>query len=97
MWDCVDGHESDNMQYLYGLDYWLIKPKVHVFHSIKGYRAEVRRERKKRDIPQPWYPTTDGEGYSLVMNDPSSTPDTWGQKSIWRPSRILGGSPGHPE
>jgi len=44
-----------------------------------------------------WYPTTDGEGYSLVMNDPSSTPDTWGQKSIWRPSRILGGSPCHPE
>lgn len=44
-----------------------------------------------------WYPATDGEGYSLVLDDLSAAPDTWGQKRMWRHSLVLGGSPCGPE
>ncbi len=42
-----------------------------------------------------WYSTTDGQGYSLTAIDPVTTdPNTFGEKSVWRPSTNLGGSPG---
>ena len=41
-----------------------------------------------------WYPVTDGEGYSLVIVDPSADPAAWNLKSNWRPSDWPGGSPG---
>ena len=42
-----------------------------------------------------WYSATDGLGYSLTVKDPASTdPNTLGQKSVWRPSTAIGGSPG---
>jgi hypothetical protein len=42
-----------------------------------------------------WYDTTDGEGYSLTMEDPTN-PDLsqWDRKEGWRPSAYPGGSPG---
>ncbi len=43
-----------------------------------------------------WYDSTDGQGYSLIVNDPAHTDlDIWGKKSTWQPSNIPGGSPGY--
>jgi hypothetical protein len=42
-----------------------------------------------------WYPTTDGEGHSLVVQQPSTVdPNTLSNPSSWRPSLQPGGSPG---
>jgi len=41
-----------------------------------------------------WYPTTDGDGYSLVIRVPSAAAATWNDKASWRPSGAVGGSPG---
>ena len=41
-----------------------------------------------------WYPTTDGEGPSLVVKDPLLDPATWNDAASWRPSFADGGSPG---
>lgn len=41
-----------------------------------------------------WYPSTDGQGYSLVIIDPSAAKDSWSQKSAWRASFAPGGTPG---
>lgn len=42
-----------------------------------------------------WHPTTDGEGYSLEVIDPS-LPDlsVWNAAAGWRPSTTIGGTPG---
>ncbi|NQT51813.1 CotH kinase family protein, partial [bacterium] len=44
-----------------------------------------------------WYPITDGDGFSLVMVDPSADPSTWDTAAGWTPSGFGGGSPGQPE
>ncbi|UCD51400.1 MAG: lamin tail domain-containing protein, partial [Phycisphaerales bacterium] len=42
-----------------------------------------------------WYDVTDGLGFSLVARDPQTTdPNAWGDKSTWRPSAAVDGSPG---
>ena len=41
-----------------------------------------------------WYPSTDGQGFSLVIVDPNAEPDLWGNRIQWRPSGQLNGSPG---
>jgi hypothetical protein len=42
-----------------------------------------------------WYNATDGQGYSLTVKEPVATdPNALGQKSVWRPSTMPGGSPG---
>ncbi len=42
-----------------------------------------------------WYDITDGMGFSLTVKDPVNTePNAWGDKSTWRPSANIGGSPG---
>jgi hypothetical protein len=33
------------------------------------------------DYEDDWYPATDGEGFSLVLNNPQSAPSTWDSKS----------------
>jgi CotH kinase protein/Lamin Tail Domain len=40
-----------------------------------------------------WYPLTDGFGFSLVVVDEEAQPDAWGNKSQWRASGALDGSP----
>jgi len=42
-----------------------------------------------------WYPSTDGQGQSLVLVDPEHVdPGQLGQKASWRASARWGGSPG---
>jgi hypothetical protein len=41
-----------------------------------------------------WYPITDGLGFSLVIVNDNAPWNTWGQKSSWRASGALNGSPG---
>ncbi|HWI56647.1 MAG TPA: hypothetical protein VNZ22_05440, partial [Bacillota bacterium] len=41
-----------------------------------------------------WYPITDEGGFSLVAVDPHASPGTWGLAQTWRPSSLVGGSPG---
>jgi hypothetical protein len=42
-----------------------------------------------------WYDVTDGEGFSLALKAPAATdPNTLNQRTSWRPSTTLGGSPG---
>ncbi len=41
-----------------------------------------------------WYPTTDGQGYSLEVNDERGRISAWNQRAGWRPSDEVGGSPG---
>jgi hypothetical protein len=42
-----------------------------------------------------WYPSTDGAGFSLVIADENAAPDTWNDKSNWKPSPELNGTPGN--
>jgi hypothetical protein len=42
-----------------------------------------------------WYPVTDGQGFSLVVVDENAEPDNWDNKSQWRASGQLNGSPGN--
>jgi CotH kinase protein/Lamin Tail Domain/Bacterial TSP3 repeat len=44
-----------------------------------------------------WYPITDGLGFSLVIVNEAAEPDAWDQKSQWRSSGALNGSPGSIE
>ena len=44
-----------------------------------------------------WYPTTDGDGPSLVIVDDSAPLADWDLASSWRPSTFDGGSPGSPD
>jgi hypothetical protein len=42
-----------------------------------------------------WYDITDGLGFSLTVKDPVNTePNSYSDKSIWRPSAQIAGSPG---
>jgi VCBS repeat-containing protein len=41
-----------------------------------------------------WYPSTDGNGPSLVLIDPTLPLDTWKLPASWRASGLLDGSPG---
>ncbi len=41
-----------------------------------------------------WHRITDGLGFSLAVVDESAEPDLWDSKTQWRPSGIIGGSPG---
>jgi len=45
-----------------------------------------------------WHSITDGEGFSLTINDPSYFDlSNWDTKDAWRPSVYLGGSPGQDD
>jgi hypothetical protein len=44
-----------------------------------------------------WHPTTDGQGYSLVIVDPFAASETWNLGGSWRPSSTVGGSPGRDD
>lgn len=44
-----------------------------------------------------WHPSTDGDGYSLVIVDALALPSTWGQATSWRASRQVLGSPGEED
>jgi len=42
-----------------------------------------------------WHPSTDGGGYSLTILNPSANTNSWNQSSGWRPSCLIGGTPGY--
>ena len=44
-----------------------------------------------------WHPSTDGAGYSLVLVDPGSDPNTWNEAGAWRASGEVHGSPGRAD
>ncbi|MBN1420418.1 MAG: lamin tail domain-containing protein [Planctomycetes bacterium] len=44
-----------------------------------------------------WHPWTDGMGFSLVARDTGIDVDLFSLRDSWRPSAVLGGSPGGPE
>ena len=44
-----------------------------------------------------WYPTTDGQGYSLVVINELAQWKEWDKKDQWRPSANRGGSPGETD
>jgi hypothetical protein len=44
-----------------------------------------------------WYGLSDGLGFSLVVVDEQAPPEAWGERSQWRLSGQLGGSPGGAE
>jgi hypothetical protein len=46
------------------------------------------------DYEDDWFPCTDGEGFSLVLNDPQSDPVSWDSKAAWGHSSAMDGSPG---
>jgi len=41
-----------------------------------------------------WYPSSDGDGYSLNIINASAPISTWGLKDSWQLSNLVGGSPG---
>jgi hypothetical protein len=50
------------------------------------------------DYRDEWYRSTDGQGYSLSIDDPTNPDMTlWGRKTGWRPSALPGGSPGYTD
>ena len=44
-----------------------------------------------------WYPTTDGDGFSLVLSDPFGATNLWNVKEGWRASYFTNGSPGRAD
>ncbi len=44
-----------------------------------------------------WYASTDGQGFSLVIDDPSSRAARGALRPRWRASHFVGGSPGFPD
>ena len=44
-----------------------------------------------------WYPTTDGQGFSLVIRNEAAPLSTWTNPASWRPSTVLNGSPGRAD
>ncbi len=49
----------------------------------------------KFDYKDGWYDMTDGDGFSLtIINPHASDPNLWDDKDGWRPSAVVGGSPG---
>lgn len=41
-----------------------------------------------------WYPETDGQGYTLVVVDPTAPEEAWNTAENWKASETLHGSPG---
>ena len=46
------------------------------------------------DYDDAWHPSTDGRGFSLVIDDSTGLRDSWRRGESWRPSNFVNGSPG---
>jgi hypothetical protein len=44
-----------------------------------------------------WHPSTDGAGHSLVLVDPATPPELYGDAATWQPSAEIDGSPGRAD
>ena len=58
---------------------------------------EFRYEDGSDPDEEDWHPSTDGDGFSLVVVNENGSPDDWDTGAGWRPSFALGGSPGASE
>jgi len=58
---------------------------------LEGAVAETILDFTYRDN---WYPTTDGDGHSLVIRNAAAAANTWGLATSWRASDAPGGNPG---
>ena len=59
--------------------------------ELKGTAGETLLAYTYSDL---WYPTTDGDGYSLVIANANQSTNLWNFKEGWRPSLQINGSPG---
>ncbi|MHC4799546.1 MAG: lamin tail domain-containing protein, partial [Planctomycetota bacterium] len=84
---------------------YVISGNVQVLGPYDGHLSNSGEDVKLEDFTNStilefkyrdgWYDITDGMGFSLTVNDPVNTgPNAWGDKSSWRPSSEIGGSPG---
>jgi len=64
-----------------------------LFQMPEPYDAAILRFEYDDD----WYPSTDGDGASLVINDPLSRRAAWRDADAWHPSSVEGGSPGEDD
>ncbi|MHB9009881.1 MAG: lamin tail domain-containing protein, partial [Limisphaerales bacterium] len=49
------------------------------------------------DYDNAWYPVTAGLGFSLTVINPQLPPAAWTHAASWRPSAVVGGSPGRED
>ena len=61
--------------------------------ELQGRFGETLLELEYAD----WYPAADGEGFTLVVNDPFAELDTWGDSDNWRSGSVELGTPGYTE
>jgi hypothetical protein len=61
---------------------------------LEGRLGQIVQRFAYDDSGPDWHPTTDGDGYSLVILATDGSVDTWNDGAAWRPSREVGGSPG---
>ena len=81
-----------------------VAPDVQVLGDYSGslsdrgetltFEGSVTEEVFSFRYDESWHPSTDGLGNSLVLVDPTSSPETWGEAASWRASILAGGSPG---
>jgi len=61
--------------------------------ELQGRFGETLLELEYAD----WYPAADGEGFTLVVNDPFAELDTWSDSDNWRSGAVELGTPGYSE
>jgi hypothetical protein len=61
--------------------------------ELKGRFGETLLELEYAD----WYPAADGEGFTLVVNDPFAELDIWSDSDNWRSGSVELGTPGYTE
>ena len=49
------------------------------------------------NIDHLWFPSTDGQGRSLTIRNPTAPVGTWGDSVAWRSSSVVNGTPGAPD
>jgi hypothetical protein len=62
--------------------------------NLVGAAGEPLMEFTYRDS---WHPSTDGDGHSMVIRDPTAPRESWNLPESWEPSSQLLGSPGRGE
>lgn len=61
---------------------------------IDDFDGSTIQDFRYDDTGAGWHPSTDGEGYSLVIVDPTGPLASWSDGPGWRASAAVGGSPG---